>query len=253
MLMMTLDKILNEVDILKNSIDKLNLSTQSLLTLIPHLRLDWSEDSYDFVEEFDIGVTKPLLFSGLAPQSRKERLYNKFFEHNSTAKLLADTFLLNRHLTTDLVKQIHKLIIREGGYFRNEEVAIGERELVKYPPFSKKEQITSDLSDLIDWYNLEIKKESNHPIFIASIFHYNFVRIHPFPDGNGRLARIISSLILLSFNFPPPTIEVSDRVIYLNSLRNADSGNIQPLIIFIAERVVSSMKYTLTITSKHNG
>ena len=51
---------------------------------------------------------------------------------------------------------------------------------------------------LIDWYNSDIK---THPLVKCALFAYDFVSIHPFQDGNGRLSRLISTLLLLKYGY----------------------------------------------------
>lgn len=53
------------------------------------------------------------------------------------------------------------------------------------------------MSELIDWYNESVNEESQHPLIIIAIFIVVFLAIHPFRDGNGRLSRIITTLLLL--------------------------------------------------------
>lgn len=52
------------------------------------------------------------------------------------------------------------------------------------------------MSDLVDWYN-EAEAEGKYtPVELASLFHYRYIRIHPFEDGNGRIARLMVNYIL---------------------------------------------------------
>jgi Fic family protein len=61
---------------------------------------------------------------------------------------------------------------------------------------------------------------------------------HPYPDGNGRVARFLMNAMLASGGYPWTVIRVEDRPSYLNSLESASvEGNIQPFAKFIAERV----------------
>ena len=47
------------------------------------------------------------------------------------------------------------------------------------------------MHDLLIWYEKEVQNEEKHPVLFATEFHYRFVRIHPFDDGNGRVARLL--------------------------------------------------------------
>ena len=70
---------------------------------------------------------------------------------------------------------------------------IGNTEVLKYTG-PKASQLKSLLSDLFDWVNDNPLKL--HPVLLSGIFHYEFVSIHPFSDGNGRVTRLLVKLIL---------------------------------------------------------
>lgn len=52
------------------------------------------------------------------------------------------------------------------------------------------------MADLVGWYNEEEQKGNLSPIELAALFHYRYIRIHPFEDGNGRIARLMVNYIL---------------------------------------------------------
>jgi Fic family protein len=69
-----------------------------------------------------------------------------------------------------------------------------------------------------------------------------FGYIHPYPDGNGRMARFVMNAILASGGYPWTVIRVEDRVAYLEALESASvGGDIRPFAEFVAERVQGSM------------
>jgi hypothetical protein len=51
--------------------------------------------------------------------------------------------------------------------------------------------------DLVDWFNRSVEEESHHPLILIGIFIVVFLAIDPFKDGNGRLSRVLISLLLL--------------------------------------------------------
>jgi Fic family protein len=70
-----------------------------------------------------------------------------------------------------------------------------------------------------------------------------FGYIHPYPDGNGRIARFLMNSMLASGGYPWTVIRVEDRDAYLSALESASvGGDIAPFSTFIAERVSRSMK-----------
>ena len=78
------------------------------------------------------------------------------------------------------------------------------------------------MKDLV--LKLNEKSKSAHPVLYASDAHYGLVQIHPFVDGNGRTARLLMNLILMSFGYPPAIIPVSRREKYLKALEQAQTG-----------------------------
>ena len=78
------------------------------------------------------------------------------------------------------------------------------------------------------------------PMFLAES-HHEFLRIHPFDDGNGRTARLIANYVLLKKNLPPIVIQSVERDRYLSGLQNADAGKIMPLTRFMLDNVIWSL------------
>ena len=87
-----------------------------------------------------------------------------------------------------------------------------------------------------------------HPVEIAASLHHRFVEIHPFTDGNGRVARLLSNLYLIARGYPPVVIMAEDRGEYYRCLRAADAGNPAPFNSFIAKAVDVSLTSYLAIT-----
>ncbi len=87
---------------------------------------------------------------------------------------------------------------------------------------------------------LEGEKEPAARIVLG---HWLFGFIHPYPDGNGRIARFLMNAMLASGGYPWTVIRVEDRDVYMKSLESASvQMNIEPFAKFIAERVTRSME-----------
>ena len=96
------------------------------------------------------------------------------------------------------------------------------------------------MGELINWYKQNEGKV--HPVELAATFHYKFVCIHPFDDGNGRVARLLMNYILLKNGLPPIVVKTDDKLTYLRMLNRADSGDIKPLIEYLAEQEIWSLE-----------
>ena len=106
---------------------------------------------------------------------------------------------LNPYSLDDL-KKVHGvmtfLTIKESGEFRkgSEGVFDGDKCIFICPPADR---IKSLMEDLFNW--MKENKDNIHPLILSSIFHYEFVFIHPFNDGNGRTARLWQNIILYNW------------------------------------------------------
>lgn len=101
------------------------------------------------------------------------------------------------------------------------------------------------MGELLEWYSAEETKNELHPVALAALFHYKFVCIHPFDDGNGRISRLIMNYVLLRHNLPPIIIKTSDKKNYLFALNQADSGDLNAFIKYIAAQLVWSLELSL--------
>ena len=78
------------------------------------------------------------------------------------------------------------------------------------------------MNDLINWYRLEEQNRKLSVVELASLFHYRYIRIHPFEDGNGRIARLLVNYILHRHGYPMIVIRTDNRKDYLNALQQCD-------------------------------
>jgi Fic family protein len=106
------------------------------------------------------------------------------------------------------------------------------------------------MNELIEWYRDE--ESGLHPVTLATMLHYKFVRIHPFDDGNGRVSRLLMNFILLKNGFPPVIIKSKDKTNYLNALHDADTGNYETLINYIAEQLIWSLQISIKAIKGEN-
>ncbi len=118
--------------------------------------------------------------------------------------------------------------------YRNEPVYLRTSRYV--PP--RWEAVRDAMPSLFD-----LLEEEPEPSVRAVLGHWLFGYIHPYPDGNGRMARFLMNVMLASGGFPWTVIRVDDRTGYLNALDSASIDmDIAPFAAFVAERVRWSMK-----------
>ena len=113
-------------------------------------------------------------------------------------------------LTQNFIRILHKTLQKEdytvchnlpGGIQRNYVIHAGQYKtrpnsiITRYGDrfeYASPEETPGLMRDLVDWYNAAEQEGRLSPVEMAALFHYRFIRIHPFEDGNGRIARLIS-------------------------------------------------------------
>ena len=88
--------------------------------------------------------------------------------------------------------------------------------------YASPEETPALMTDLVDWYNEAEQSGKFTPIELAAIFHYRYIRIHPFEDGNGRIARLMANYILLRQGYPMIVVRSRKKNDYLEALHKTD-------------------------------
>lgn len=105
------------------------------------------------------------------------------------------------------------------------------------------ERLVQDINDQLKIVN--ITETDKHPLTIATYFHQQFLNvIHPFSDGNGRIGRIFTNLILLKNGYPPVFMKEVNREEYLKRFELSDN-NMDPMLDFMADRLIESLEEKL--------
>ncbi len=113
----------------------------------------------------------------------------------------------------DDLKRMHgimtKYLVAESGEFRKGEEGVfsGDKCIFMAPPARLVPEL---MHNLFDWLNCS--NEEVHPLIMASVFHYEFVFIHPFSDGNGRMARLWHTAFLTKWNKVFEYIPIESRI-----------------------------------------
>lgn len=88
--------------------------------------------------------------------------------------------------------------------------------------YASPEETPALMTDLLQWYNQAEVDGIMSPIELASLFHYRYIRIHPFEDGNGRISRLIVNYILYRHGYPMIVVKSNDKNNYLTALNRCD-------------------------------
>jgi len=135
------------------------------------------------------------------------------------------------------VLELHEMATRgllaDSGKYRTQNVRIVGAK--KTPPDFLK--IPAQMDSLF----AELARMEEHRVIVASYLHHRFVEIHPFADGNGRVARLLTNLFLMKYRHPPVVLKKEDRKKYHSCLAKADLNNLGPLANFIGKAVDGSL------------
>ena len=165
--------------------------------------------------------TKNLLMHGVTPIRKSKTDMIETQNHYELFLRLITSKKLKK-ITIDTVLSWHKEVfgqtmIGESGLTRFHNVTIAGSENTE---FATVPQIKPRLKKLFDWINNYDK--SINPVEFACMVHYDFIMIHPFGDGNGRISRLLMNYILFKYDCPLLDIKFPDRIRYFKSLEKSN-------------------------------
>lgn len=175
--------------------------------------------------------TKAVIEDGLSVGGKTLREIYEVANHAKAFAYVQKCVADKKPLDENTVKDIHALLMDNiiiGGVYRNVEVRISGASHKPPAPSEMYRQVKSFYSDLAYKYE-------NNAIELAAWTHAEFVRIHPFTDGNGRTSRMIMNYQLMLNGFLPVSVAKENRLEYFDALEAyAVNGNLEPFSEMIA-------------------
>jgi len=231
----------------------------------------------------ETGIVEKLydLKEGITETFIKEGFVESYLQHGDTnipPKLLMsylqdnfdaidfvfDVVKNNRTITVSFIKELHQLITShqdtaEGrdqfgnrlkiellkGKFKTREnnpTREDGKRFVYCPPI----HVDSEMDKFVE-IGQTLISNNTHPIIIAAWYHHAFTQIHPFQDGNGRIARLLASLILIRFNLFPFTVRRNEKKRYIEALEKADNNEPQLLVDFFSDTQKRTIENALNL------
>lgn len=187
------------------------------------------------------GQTEMLLMFGKVVDEANMKDLEEMKAHNVGLKMMQTEALEKEYpLTETFIRQLHRTLLREdytvyrqmsdgsttsytvhAGQYKTRPNSVitvtGERF-----EYASPEETPILMSDLIQWYNEAENQNKLSPVELAAAFHYRYIRIHPFEDGNGRIARLMVNYIFLRHNYPMIVVRSKTKDIYLKTLNKCD-------------------------------
>jgi Fic family protein len=190
-----------------------------------------------------LSETKLVLEEGITigGKSLREHLEatNNAQGYDLIVRLAGETAPIN-HVT---IQQIHEIVTRgileDAGRYRTRNVRITGA--------SKSPTDWSRIVREMDTLIAALEEPDSDVVAASAYLHHRFVAIHPFTDGNGRVARLLTNLYLLRHGYPPIILDKSDRQKYYRALHDADYGDLAPFTRFLARAVSDSLSHCIAV------
>lgn len=187
------------------------------------------------------GQTELLLLFGKVVDEANMKDLEEMKAHNVCLRMIQEEADDKSHpLTETFIRQLHHTLLREdytlyrqlpdgtttsyvihAGVYKTRPNSVitvtGERF-----EYASPEETPALMNDLVNWYNEAEQNNNMSPIELASVFHYRYIRIHPFEDGNGRISRLLVNYILTRHHYPMIVVKSKDKDRYLTALNRCD-------------------------------
>ncbi|MBS2962680.1 Fic family protein [Actinocrinis puniceicyclus] len=179
---------------------------------------------------------------------------------------LVDWVRADQDLSVHFVRSLHQLIVRHQEHHEGRD-QFGRTVSIALSPGQWKEQgnritrqdgaaiefcppmlVDDQMERLVELYK---QTEGAHPVIRAAWLHHRFIQIHPFADGNGRVARALTLLSLQRGHYAPIVVDRLQRTTYIESLDAANDGDLRPLVRFFAHLEEKALRAEIQTPALH--
>ena len=208
----------------------------------------------------DRGTTQTLVENGLLAElidrgstdRDPDELVRVLKDHQDSAGFVTESIRRKTPLSKHYVRELHRLLTRNqptytavdqfGTVFETDLDRGGFKKQPNNPTrpeggiheYCPPIQVESEIDNLVNLYSgFQETGGSFHKLLVAAWLHHRFTQIHPFQDGNGRVARALLTWHLAKEEYLPIVISRDDRKQYIESLESADVGDLNPFVDFI--------------------
>lgn len=257
---MALIDLLGRIDALKKELDGLKpVSPEREKLLWEKFRLEWNYNS-NHIEGNTLTYSETQLFflHDKTTGDHDMREYEEMRAHDAAIHLIRSwAEEKEREISEAEIRELNKVILVKP--FWKEAITADKqptRRLIKvgeykeHPnsvilpsgnmfEYASPEETPRLMAELVAWYRAS---EIKNAIILAAELHYRYIRIHPFDDGNGRIARLLVNYVLMKNDFPPVIIKSAEKEKYLTALRKADAGDREAFHEYMAEQLIWSLE-----------
>lgn len=222
--------------------------------------------------EIERGVTQTLIEHGFhadllsygSTNKPREYVIQLLRDQKDALEGIFDFVKSNRVLSTSYIKELHAALLRSqdttesiDSQGRHVDIPLIKGQWKKQPNYPVRDGVTytycppehveSEMDRLLQMHADHVANAVPSDVQAAWL-HHRFTQIHPFQDGNGRVARALASLILVKDGLFPMVVARDDKQAYLDALEAADAGNLKPLIDLNAKLQIAQFRKATTIS-----
>jgi Fic family protein len=233
------------------------------------LRIEWNYNS-NHIEgnTLTYGETLLLLIHGRTRGEHLLREYEEMRGHDVAIELVRALAREERPLSEGDIRDLNHIVLKEG-FWRAAETPDGEPTRKWIEPgryktqpnhvmtaageifyFATPEETAARMAAFVLWLRAEMEAPTLALPELLARLHHEFIRIHPFDDGNGRVVRLLMNYVLLRAGLPPLVVKSKDRRRYLETIAFADAGDLAPLAGFFAEAMAWSLRLGLEAATR---
>lgn len=220
--------------------------------------------------DLDRGTTEALVAKGFledlvsrsATDIEPSRLIDILRDQEAAVQLVMDCVAGNRELTKGVLHELHAILAKHQDtttaidqFGNRREIPLLKGRFKQHPNNPKRPDgsiheycppvhVDSEVDNLFAWL---AEYSSEDPIIVAAWLHHRFTQIHPYQDGNGRVARALTTLVLLQTDLLPLVIDRDLRTEYIDALEAADQGNLSPVASLFARLERAAILQALSV------
>jgi len=220
--------------------------------------------------DLDRGTTEALVAHGFAEDLishastniEPAKLIDILRDQEAAVQLVIDCVGKKRDLTKGLLHELHAILTRHqetttavDQFGTRYEIPLSKGKFKEQPNNPKRQDgtlheysppihVDSEIDNLLKWLG---EYGSDDPIIVASWLHHRFTQIHPYQDGNGRVARALTTLVLLRADLLPLVVDRDLRTEYIKALELADKADLSALVEIFARLERNAILQALSV------
>ena len=234
-----------------------NSNPQAYTRFNEELSREWAIETgiIEGLYELDRGITQTLIRHGFVgeyvePGSTNipsDELIAILNDHVEAIEGIDAWIRESRPLSVSLIRNLHQAVVRNQptyramnpfGQFFDAKLHPGEFKTMPNNPtrpdgivheYCPPVQVDSEIKNLVQWY-ASLDGGQYHPLAVAAWLHHRFTQIHPFADGNGRVARGLLTWHLVRKEYLPVVVSRDLGSTYIETLERADAGYLAPFV-----------------------